>query len=371
MTSDNIQVLRSTVRSDSTLEISLSDEPMPVPGPDEVVIRVEASPINPSDLGMLLAGADVSTSQRSGDTLTASLGRGAMAGSAGRVGAPMPVGNEGAGTVVAAGSSDAAMALEGKVVAVLAGGMYATHRKVHVSQCLALPDGTTAEQGAACFVNPLTVLGMVETMRLEGHTALVHTAAASNLGQMLLRVCLADDIGLVNVVRRPEQADMLRDQGARWVCDSSQATFDDDLTTALTETGATIAFDAIGGGELVSNILSSMEKAASAGDEFNRYGSNTLKQAYIYGGLDRSRTTLDRTYGMSWSIGGWLLPNFLARVGEVESARLRQRVADEILTTFASAYTGRISLSEALDPDIVNRFAAMATGQKYLITPHR
>jgi NADPH2:quinone reductase len=369
MTSDNTQVLQSTVRSDATLEISLSEAPVPDPGPDEVVIRVEASPINPSDLGMLLAGADVSTAQRSGDSLTASISAGAMAGLAGRVDAPMPVGNEGAGTVVAVGSSAEAKALDGKVVAVLAGGMYATHRKVHVSQCLVLADGTTAEQGASCFVNPLTALGMVETMQLEGHTALVHTAAASNLGQMLLRVCLADDIGLVNIVRRPEQADLLRGQGATWVCDSSQPSFADDLTTALTETGATIAFDAIGGGDLVSTILSSMEKAASAGEEYSRYGSNTLKQAYIYGGLDRSRTTLDRTYGMSWSIGGWLLPNFLARVGEAESSRLRQRVADEILTTFASSYTDRISLSEALDPAIVSNYALMATGQKYLITP--
>jgi NADPH2:quinone reductase len=369
VTSDNTQVLQSTVRSDGTLEISLSEAPMPDPGPDEVVIRVEASPINPSDLGMLLAGADVSTAQRSGDSLTASISAGAMAGLTGRVDTPMPVGNEGAGTVVAVGSSAEAKALDGKVVAVLVGGMYAIHRKVHVSQCLVLADGTTAEQGASCFVNPLTALGMVETMQLEGHTALVHTAAASNLGQMLLRLCLADDIGLVNIVRRPEQADLLRGDGATWVCDSSQSSFVDDLTTALSETGATMAFDAIGGGDLVSTILSSMEKAASAGEEFNRYGSNTLKQAYIYGGLDRSRTTLDRTYGMSWSLGGWLLPNFLARVGEAESARLRQRVADEILTTFASSYTDRISLSEALDPAIVSNYAVMATGQKYLVAP--
>jgi NADPH2:quinone reductase len=369
MSSDNMQALQSTVRSDGTLEVSLTESSMPTPGPDEVVIRVEASPINPSDLGMLLAGAKISEAQRSADVLAAPISSGTMKALAGRVDIAMPVGNEGAGTVIAVGSSETAKALEGKIVSVLAGGMYATHRKVHVSQCLVLAEGVTAEQGASCFVNPATALGMVETMQLEGHSALVHTAAASNLGQMLLRLCLADEIGLVNIVRRSEQADLLRSQGAKWVCDSSRPSFVDDLTEALTKTGATIAFDAIGGGDLVSTILSSMEKAASAGDEFSRYGSNTLKQAYIYGGLDRSKTTLDRTYGMSWSIGGWLLPNFLARVGEDASARIRQRVADEILTTFASSYTDRISLSQALDPDIVGRYAVMATGQKYLITP--
>jgi len=323
MTSDNMQALQSTVRSDSTLEVSLIESPMPTPGADEVVIRVEASPINPSDLGVLLAGAGVSKARRSADLLTAPIPSAAMAALAGRVDEPMPVGNEGAGTVIAVGSSDAAKGLEGKTVAVLAGGMYATHRKVHVSQCLELAEGVTAEQGASCFVNPLTVLGMVETMQLDGHSALVHTAAASNLGQMLLRLCLAEDVGLVNIVRRSEQADLLRSQGAAWVCDSSQPSFGDDLTEALTQTGATIAFDAIGGGDLVSTILSSMEKAASAGQEFSRYGSNTLKQAYIYGGLDRSKTTLDRTYGMSWSVGGWLLPNFLGRVGDARESRTR------------------------------------------------
>ena len=369
MTSDNMQALQSTVRSDGTLEVSLAESPMPIPGPDEVVIRVEASPINPSDLGVLLVGAGISKAQRSADVLTAPISSAAMAALAGRVDKPMPVGNEGAGTVVAVGSSDAAKALDGKTVSVLAGGMYATHRKVHVSQCLELAEGVTAEQGASCFVNPLTALGMVETMRLEGHTALVHTAAASNLGQMLLRLCLADDIELVNIVRRSEQADLLRLHGAAWVCDSSLKSFGDDLTEALTQTGATIAFDAIGGGDLASTVLSSMEKAATAGQEFSGYGSTTPKQAYIYGGLDRSKTTLDRTYGMSWSIGGWLLPNFLARVGEDVAAGLRQRVADEILTTFASSYTDRISLSQALDPEIVSSYAVMATGQKYLITP--
>jgi NADPH:quinone reductase-like Zn-dependent oxidoreductase len=210
---------------------------------------------------------------------------------------------------------------------------------------------------------------MVETMRLEGHTALVHTAAASNLGQMLQRICLADDVALVNIVRRPEQADLLRTQGATWVCDSSAATFTDDLTDALTETGATIAFDAIGGGDLASTILTCMERAAGAGQEFNRYGSDTLKQVYIYGGLDRSPTTLTRNFGMAWNLGGWLLTPFLERIGAEGTERLRRRVASEITTTFASTYTDRISLDQVIDADVARRYAKMATGEKYLVTP--
>jgi NADPH:quinone reductase-like Zn-dependent oxidoreductase len=292
----DLRVLHSTVAASGELRVTVDDATMPQPGADEVVVRVEAAPINPSDLGMLLAGADPAKATSTDGALTIPLSSAALVALAGRVDKPMIVGNVGAGTVVATGSSAAAQALDGKLVAVLAGGMYATHRRANVASCLLLDDGTTAEQGASCFVNPLTALGMVETMRLEGHTALVHTAAASNLGQMLQRICLADDVALVNIVRRPEQADLLRTQGATWVCDSSAATFTDDLTDALTETGATIAFDAIGGGDLASTILTCMERAASAGQEFNRYGSDTLKQVYIYGGLDRSPTTLTRNF---------------------------------------------------------------------------
>ncbi len=364
--------LRSTVADDGSVTLALSEAAVPAPGPDEVVVRIEAAPINPSDLGMLLAGADVGTAEAAGTAdlpaVRATIPTG-TAGLTGRLGRPMPTGNEGGGTVIAVGDSDAARALAGKVVGFLSGSAYAQYRTVNVASCLAMRDGTSAEDAAACFVNPLTALGMVETMRLEGHSGLVHTVGASNLGLMLNRICLADDVPLVNIVRRPEHVELLRDEGARHVVDSSADSFFDDLVDALRETGATIAFDAIGGGELASTLLTAMEKVASEGDEFSRYGSNTHKQVYIYGGLDRGPTTLRRNFGMSWSIGGWLLTPFLGRIGQDGADRLRTRVADEISTTFASSYGMRLSLADAVDPGHVRRYARMATGEKALVTP--
>ena len=366
--------LRSTVTDDGTVTLAIREFDIAEPGPDEVVVEIGASPINPSDLGMLFAGADMSDVTATGSddlpAASAQLGKGALAGSAGRVGKPMPVGNEGGGTVVAAGSSDAAQALLGKVVGFLSGNAYATHRTVPVQSCLAMHDGTTPEQAAACFVNPLTALGMVETMRDEGHTALVHTVGASNLGQMLNRICLDDGVGLVNIVRKQDQVDLLTEAGAEHVVNSSADSFRDDLVDALRSTGATIAFDAIGGGEMAGTLLSCMEVVASEGDEFSRYGSNVHKQVYIYGGLDRGPTTLRRDFGMNWSVGGWLLTPFLGSIGQDGAERLRQRVADEITTTFASSYGMRVTLREAVDPDTVQRYARMATGEKALVTPH-
>lgn len=371
MTTDITHVLRSTVHDNGTVSVTLETAPMPEPAPHEVVVRVDATPINPSDLGTLLAGADRTTLTGAPTGLNAVIPAASVGALAGRLGKPVAVGNEGAGEVIAAGSSRDAQALLGKTVGVFGGGMYAQHRAVSSAQCIVFPEGTTAEQGASCVVNPMTALGMVETMRLEGHGALVHTAAASNLGQMLQRLCLADEIALVNIVRREEHAELLRSQGAIRVCNSSDPDFVDHLTYALAETGATLAFDAIGGGELVSTILTCMEHAASkAGDEYSRYGSDTHKQVYIYGGLDRSPTVLNRTYGMAWGVGGWLLPPFLARIGAEETAALQARVAAEITTTFASNYTARISLAEAIDPAVARRYAIMATGEKYLITPN-
>ncbi len=340
------------------------------PGPDEVIVRVQASPINPSDLGMLLGGADVSTAVATDGRTTLQLPDGAVAGLAGRVGKPMPVGNEGGGVVVAAGDGDAATALLGRTVSILGGGMYGTHRKIAADQCLVLPDGTDPRDAASCFVNPLTALGMTDTMRREGHSALVHTAAASNLGQMLNRICLADGIELVNIVRRPAQAELLREQGATEVVDSSSPDFVSELTESLRRTGATIAFDAIGGGRLASTILNAMEAASTPADgEYSRYGSTTHKQVYIYGGLDRSPTTLNRAFGMAWSIGGWLLPHFLAAVGPERADELRQRVADELTTTFASSYAFDLTLDQMLEIDQLNRYARMATGEKALVLP--
>lgn len=370
---DTCLELRSTLTDDGTVTLGLRETAVDAPGPDQVVVRVEAAPINPSDLGMLFAGGDVGAAVTAGsDDLPAVAVPASLAGQAGRLGKPMPTGNEGGGVVVAAGSSPDAQALLGKVVGFLSGNAYAQYRTLHASQCLPMADGTDPADAAAAFVNPLTALGMVETMHLEGHSALVHTVGASNLGLMLNRICLDDGVGLVNIVRRPEHVEQLRAAGALHVVDSSSDTFVDDLTDALRATGATIAFDAIGGGDLIGTLLSRMEKvAAEQAGEFNRYGSDTHKQVYVYGGLDRSPTTLRRDFGMSWGIGGWLLTPFLTKIGAAAADRLRQRVADEITTTFASTYGMHLSLRDAVDPEQVRRYARMATGDKALVTPHQ
>ena len=366
--------LRSLVTSSGELELSLARVAVPEPGADEVVIRIEATPINPSDLGLLLGAADMTTARASGAgdsvTVTATIPERFRAAMAARADQSMPVGNEGAGVVVKAGPSEAASALLGKTVATFGGAMYAQYRAVKAAECLVLPEGATAADGASCFVNPLTALGMVETMRLEGHTALVHTAAASNLGQMLNKICLKDGVGLVNIVRSPAQADILRGIGARHIVDSSAASFKADLTAALVATGATLAFDAIGGGKLAGQILTGMEIAANqAGGGYSRYGSTTHKQVYIYGGLDTGPTELTRGFGMAWGIGGWLLPPFLQRIGPAEGQKLRARVAAELKTTFASRYTQVVSLADALSLDHIAIYNQRATGTKYLINP--
>jgi NADPH:quinone reductase-like Zn-dependent oxidoreductase len=366
--------LRSLVTADGMLELSLARVPRPVPAADEVVVRIEASPINPSDLGLLLAGADVSAAEAKGSgaeaKVTAPIAAAVLRGMAGRIGRSMPVGNEGAGVVVAAGASAAAQALLGRTVAMLGGAMYAQFRKVKAADCLALPEGVAPEAGASAFVNPLTALGMVETMRREGHKALVHTAAASNLGQMLNRLCQAEGVQLVNIVRSPAQAEILAGLGAEHIVDTSQPSFRDDLLAALTATGATLAFDAIGGGKLVSQILNGMEAvASSAAQNYSRYGSAVHKQVYIYGGLDTGPTELTRGFGMSWGIGGWLVTDFLGKVGPETVARLRARVASEITTTFASQYTSTLSLADLLKPEIMAAYNRKATGEKYLLNP--
>jgi NADPH2:quinone reductase len=213
---------------------------------------------------------------------------------------------------------------------------------------------------------------MVETMRLEAHTALVHTAAASNLGRMLNKLCLKDGVALVNIVRSPAQAAVLRELGATHIVDSTSTTFTADLTTALTETGATLAFDAIGGGRLAGQILSCMETAANrTATVYSRYGSAVHKQVYIYGGLDTRPTELNRNFGMAWGIGGWLVMSFLAKIGPPAAQKLRDRVFAELTTTFASSYTAEISLVEALQPEVLAAYNRRATGEKYLINPNK
>lgn len=366
--------LRSQLSEDAVLELSLTTVPVPEPDADQVLMRMEAAPINPSDLGLLFGMADMTKAEYSGTAeapvVTAHVGSGAMAMQKARLGQSLAVGNEGAGVVVAAGSSEAAQALIGKTVSVVGGEMYSQYRVVPAFMCLVLNEGTTPREGASCFVNPLTALGMVETMKLEGHTALVHTAAASNLGQMLNKICIADGVELVNIVRKDEQEDILRDIGAKYICNSSSASYKTDLIAALVATNATLAFDATGGGELASDILGGMETAASQNaTEFSRYGSSVHKQVYIYGGLDQSPTTLKRNFGMAWGLGGWLLTPFLQKIGIEEMQKLQQRVAAEITTTFASSYSAEVSLAQVLTADAIAEYGMQSTGHKYLINP--
>jgi NADPH2:quinone reductase len=366
--------VRSLIKPEGVLELSLVSTETPEPAADEVVVRMEASPLNPSDMGLLFGGADMTAAEAAGTpespVVRAPISPAVMRAMAPRVGQSLPVGNEGAGVVVSAGSSPEAQALLGETVGISGGAMYSQFRVLKASQCLRLAPGTTPAEGASCYVNPLTALGMTETMRREGHTALVHTAAASNLGQMLNRLCIEDGIPLVNIVRKPEQAALLRDAGAEHVCDSSAPSFMDDLVEALVATGATLAFDAVGGGKLASQILTAMEIAANkTAKEYSRYGSTTYKQVYIYGGLDRGPTELYRAFGMAWGIGGWLLTPFLQKLGADEAQQLRERVAREIKTTFASTYTKVVSLREALSLDAIAIYGKQATGEKYLINP--
>ena len=377
MSSDSTYLqMFSTLTAEGELRLELKEQPMPIPGENEVLIRIESTPINPSDHGVMFGWASMASATSSGNgadtVLSAPVSEQGMAVMKARIGQSLAVGNEGAGTVVATGTSELAKSLDGKVVAAMGGGMYGQYRCVDASVCLPLLEGHTAKDGASSFVNPLTALCMIETMNLEGHTALVHTAAASNLGQMLNRICLDGGVDLVNIVRKDEQETLLREMGAKYVVNSSKDSFMADLTDAIHATGATLAFDATGGGTLASTILSAMEAAAArTPGAYSIYGSVKHKQVYLYGGLDTSPTTLNRGYGMAWGVGGWLLPNFLARVGQEVATRLRTRVATEMKTTFASHYTNEISLAEALDADIVAQYNSKSTGKKFLVCPQK
>ena len=368
--------LRSLVKKNGDLEVSLTHVPTPIPAANEVLVRIEAAPINPSDLGLLFAGADMTNASQGGTkdqpVVTARVPDAVLKSMAARLDVSMPVGNEGAGVVVEAGSSAAAQALLGRTVAALGGAMYSQYRCVPHEQCLVLPAGATPADGASSFVNPLTALGMVETMRSEGHTALVHTAAASNLGQMLNRISIKDQIALVNIVRNQSQGDLLRAMGAVHVCDSSSPTFVQDLIEALAASGATIAFDAIGGGKLAGQILMCMEAALSRkATQYSRYGSPVHKQVYVYGALGQGPIELNRNFGMAWGVGGWLVTPFLQKLGIAGTQRLKERVAAELKTTFASSYAGEVSLVDALDLKSIAVYSKTATGKKYLINPHK
>lgn len=363
--------LRSLATEDGVLEVSLVSVPVAEPGENEVVVKVQATPINPSDLGLLFGPATVAEAKADGGKLTLPIPPQFVRALTARLGQSLPVGNEGAGLVVKAGSSPEAQALLGKTVTMIGGAMYTQYRTIKASDVMVLPEGATAVDGASCFVNPLTALAFVETMRMEGHTALIHTAAASNLGQMLNKICIKDGVPLVNIVRSAEQAKILTDLGAKHVVDSTDPDFTAKLIAAVDETGATLAFDALGGGKLGGQIISAIEAAAnSKAGAYSRYGSTQFKQLYIYGGLDTGPTILNRGgFGFSWSIGGFLLTPFLQKAGMEVNLRLRKRVMDELKTTFASSYSHTISLTDALKPDVVAGYNKKATGEKYLIDP--
>jgi NADPH2:quinone reductase len=358
------------------LELSLTHVPTPVPAADEVLIRVEAAPLNPSDLGLLFAGADITKAAQRGTkeqpVVVAPIPDGVLKSMTARVDLSMPVGNEGAGVVVEAGSSEAAQALLGKTVAALGGAMYSQYRCVALDQTLLLPDGATPADGASSFINPLTALCMIETLRREGHTALVHTAAASNLGQMLQRICAREGIALVNIVRSQSQVDLLRAMGAAHVCNTRSPTFTQELMESLVATGATLAFDAIGAGDLASQILTGMETALNKNaTQYSRYGSPIHKQVYIYGALGQGPLEINRNIGLAWAVSGWLVTPFLQKIGPAATDRLKRRIAAELKTTFASHYAHEISLVEALDLETLAIYGKRATGQKYLINPHK
>lgn len=366
--------LRSLVKASAELELSLVEVPVPAPAADEVIIRVEATPLNPSDLGLLFGAADLNSGQASGTAeapiVHFSIPERSMRAMQGRLGQSMLVGNEGAGTVIAAGESPAAQALLGKRVATYGGGMYVQFHCTRASQCIVLPEGCTTAEGASIFVNPMTAICMLDNLRRDSHTALVHTAAASNLGQMLNRLCQQEGIGLVNIVRSPAQVDLLRGMGAKYVCDSSAPSFTDDLTQALIETGATLAFDAIGGGNLASQILSCMESAINrSATGYSRYGSATHKQVYIYGALDPSQTILKRSFGPAFGVGGWLLPNYLAKVGEQARQQFQKQVLSGLQSIFACRYSHEVSLAGALQLEAIAAYSRPSTGGKYLINP--
>ena len=374
----NSKEIRSLVTNDGNIELSIKTIEIPTPAADEVLIKVDAAPINPSDLGLLISfAADMSSISTTGSgdetKTTIRIHPALFSAMKPRLDQSMQVGNEGAGVVVDAGEN--VKDFIGKTVGLAGGAMYSQYRCVPAASCLVMDEGTKSSEAASSFVNPLTALSFVETMKMENHSALVHTAAASNLGQMLVRICKDDGIPLVNIVRKSEHVELLKNLGAEYVCNTSDNSFMDDLVSALVVTGATLGFDATGGGnngELPSQILAAMEIAANkTAREYSRYGSDTYKQVYIYGGLDQSPTILKRSYGMSWGLGGWLLTPMIGRIGMEKFGQMKMRVAKEIKTTFASSYTKEISFQEMLQPEIIKSYAKQATGEKYLVNPHK
>lgn len=367
---ETYRLITTTLRADATLTIEVAEAPLPRPAANEVLIKVEAAPVHPSDIGATFGAADLPNAQYSAGKIVGKVPEAMVKTAASVLDLARPVGNECAGLVVDAGSDPAAQALIGKRVAAFTWKSYAQYTVTEAAGCIVLPDGLSSEQGAAAFVNPLTALGFVETMRRGGAKALVHTAAASALGQMLVRICQEDGIGLVNIVRSPGQVALLKDLGAEHVLDSTAPGFAEALQAAIDATGATMGFDAIGGGTLNAQILTAMEVAANKASGWSLYGSTVRKRIYIYGALDFGPTVLQRSFGMLWDVGGWLLMPFLAEVGPEVADRLRARVAAELTTTFATTYSARGSLEDMLAQETVAAFTARKTGEKFLLLPN-
>lgn len=368
--------LRSLVKPNGELELSLAETIIPPPAPDEVVVRIAAAPINPSDILLMLTGADISTMRQTGSgkaaVLNMDLPPDAFSLATARIGLSLPLGYEAAGVVIAAGASDAAQALQGKTVAMFGGGMLAEYCLQKAAGCLLLPEGVTPAEGSTAHVNPLTALGIAETVRREGYPSMIHTAAASALGQMLVKICQKDGIELVNIVRGKAQEDILRGLGARYVCNSTSPGFEAELVEAAAATKARVAFDAVAGGTLAGKILNAMHVAASRNmTTYSRYGSPEHKQLYFYGNLDLSPTVIERSFGMAWGIGGWSMPNFMEQIGPAEVSKLKARVAAEIRTTFASHFSKEISLVDAVLAENITAYTKLATGEKYLVNPTR
>jgi len=361
--------LFTTLAQDGTLTVEIGEAEFPQPTGHKVLVRMEAAPINPSDLALLFGPADLENAEYSDGRVVAKIPEPFASAMKGRHGQRLPVGNEGAGTVIAAGEEPMAQALLGQRVACVPGNAYSEYALAEATMCLPLGE-LTAEQGASAFVNPMTALGFVETARAEGHKAIVHAAAASNLGQMLNRICQEDGIALVNIVRKAEQAELLRGQGAAHVVNSSDDDFLAQLRASIDATDAYLGFDPIGGGKTVDTCFKAMEQVATAKmTEYSRYGSNQPKKMYIYGRLDLSPTILTPSYGFGWTLSGWLLTPFLQSAGMETVMRMRQRVLEGLTTTFASHYSARVTLDEMLRKDSAVQYSKMRTGEKFLVLP--
>ena len=361
--------LFTTLTADGTLTVAVENVSVAEPSGNQVLVRMEAAPINPSDLAILVGAADIENAEFSDGKFVAKVPEPFNKGSKARHGIKLPAGNEGAGTVVATGESDAAKALMGQRVSCVPGNAFSQYCLVDANQCLPLGDHS-AEAGASAFVNPMTALGFVENAKLDGQDAILHTVGASNLGQMLTRICVEDGIGLVNIVRKADQADLLKSLGSTHVVNSAADDFMNQLAGAIDQTGAFYGFDPVGGGTGVDTAFKAMEKVAvQRMTEYSRYGSNQAKRMFIYGRLDAGATILTPGYGFGWTLSGWLLFPFLQSVGHETVGRMRKRVLENLTTTFANHYKKRVNLEEMLTKDSVSEYRAMRTGEKYLVTP--